>query len=167
MNCREIIAGLGSAVAWPVAARAQQPDRVRRIGVLMQLDENDPIVKPRLSAFTEALADLGWIDNRNLRMDVRWYGDDTNRISRALAQELVSLQPDADVMGHKQPPALQKKDWVKARHTAPTGIRCRSSRRRSLMRRREFIAGLGSATAWSRAALAQQAVSRDPRRSIR
>ena len=52
---REFIAGLGSTAAWP-AARAQQPDRVRRIGVLMGLDENDPIAKPRVSAFTQALA---------------------------------------------------------------------------------------------------------------
>ena len=66
---------------------------MRRIGVLMPGDENDPVVKPRLSAFTQALADLGWTDGRNVRMDLRWGGDDTNRI-RALAQELVGLQPD-------------------------------------------------------------------------
>jgi putative tryptophan/tyrosine transport system substrate-binding protein len=90
---REFIAGLGSTAAWPLAARAQQGDRVRRIGVLMPGDENDPVQKPRLSAFTQALADLGWTDGRNVRMDFRWHGDDTNRI-RALAQELVGLQPD-------------------------------------------------------------------------
>ena len=66
---------------------------VRRIGVLMSFDENDPEGKLRLSAFTQALADLGWTDGRNLRMDVRWGGGETNRI-RALAQELVGLQPD-------------------------------------------------------------------------
>jgi putative ABC transport system substrate-binding protein len=90
---REFIAGLGSAAAWPVVARAQQGDRVRRIGVLMGGDENDPLRKTSLSAFTQALADLGWTDGRNLRMDLRWHGDDLNRI-RALAQELVGLQPD-------------------------------------------------------------------------
>jgi putative tryptophan/tyrosine transport system substrate-binding protein len=90
---REFIAGLGSAAAWPLAARAQPGDRVRRIGVLISLDENDPELKPRISAFTQALADLGWIDGRNMRMDLRWYGGDNNR-SRALAQELVGLQPD-------------------------------------------------------------------------
>jgi putative ABC transport system substrate-binding protein len=78
---------------WPFAARAQQGDRVRRIGVHMGLDENDPLVKPRLSAFTKALADLGWTDGRNARIDLRWGGGDTNRM-RALAQELVGLQPD-------------------------------------------------------------------------
>jgi putative ABC transport system substrate-binding protein len=93
MKRREFIAGLGSAAAWPLAVRAQQGDRVRRIGVLMPYDENDPLTKPRVSAFTQALADLGWIDGRNVRMDLRGYGDDINRI-QALAQELVGLQPD-------------------------------------------------------------------------
>src|SRR6516162_3526053 len=93
MRRREFIAGLGSAAVWPVVARAQQGDRVGRIGMLMPADENDPLMKPRLSAFTQALADLGWTDGRNLRMDLRRYGGDINRI-RALAQELVSLQPD-------------------------------------------------------------------------
>ena len=90
MKRREFIAGLGSAAAWPVVAWAQQ---MRRIGVLMSGDENDPVWKPRLSAFTQALADLGWSDGRNVRMDLRWHGDDINKI-RALAQELVGLQPD-------------------------------------------------------------------------
>ena len=83
----------GAAVAWPVVASAQQGDRVRRIGVLMGGDENDPEPKRRLSAFTQALAGLGWTDGRNVRMDLLWYGDDINRI-RAVAQELVGLQPD-------------------------------------------------------------------------
>ena len=84
--------------SWPLAARAQQGERVRRIGVLMPGDENDPVAKPRFSAFTQALADLGWTDGRNVRMDLRWGGDDTNRI-RALAQELVGLQPDIILTG--------------------------------------------------------------------
>ena len=90
---REFIAGLGSAAAWPVVARAQQGDRVRRIGVLMPFEENHPEGKLRYAAFAQALADLGWTEGRNLRMDLRWGGDDTNRV-RALAQELVGLQPD-------------------------------------------------------------------------
>ena len=73
----------------PIVARAQQGDRVRRIGVLMSYDENDPVAKARISAFIQALAGLGWADGRNVRMDVRWAGD-----MRALAQELVGLQPD-------------------------------------------------------------------------
>jgi putative tryptophan/tyrosine transport system substrate-binding protein len=93
MRRREFIAGLGSAATWPIAAQAQQGDRVRRIGVLMPGDENDPVQKPVLSGFTQALADLSWTDGRNVRMDLRWGSGDNNRI-RAHAQELVGLQPD-------------------------------------------------------------------------
>jgi putative ABC transport system substrate-binding protein len=93
INRRETIALLGSAARWPLAAWAQQGNRVRRIGVLMPGDENDPVYRPRVSAFTQALADLGWTDGRNVRLDLRWGGTDINRI-RALAQELVGLQPD-------------------------------------------------------------------------
>jgi putative ABC transport system substrate-binding protein len=89
MRRREFIVGL-SAAAWPVVARAQQPERMRRIGVLMPYDETDQ--KFLVSAFTQALADLGWTNDRNVRVDVR-YGDDINRM-RALAQELVGLEPD-------------------------------------------------------------------------
>ena len=70
MRRREFIAGLGSAATWPVVARAQQSDRVRRIGVLMAGDENDPRSKTIASAFTQALAGLGWTDGRNVRMEL-------------------------------------------------------------------------------------------------
>ena len=93
INRRETIALLGGAAAWPLAARAQQGDRVRRIDVLLPYDETDSVGKTYLSAFTQALADLGWADGRNVRMDLRWGGADPNRIRR-LAQELVGLQPD-------------------------------------------------------------------------
>jgi putative ABC transport system substrate-binding protein len=95
---REFITGLGSAAAWPVVARAQQGDRVRRIGVLTATGENDPAGKLRLPAFTQALADLGWIVGRDLRTEVRLTGADTNR-TRALAKELVGLQPDIILAG--------------------------------------------------------------------
>ena len=75
MKRRQFIAGLGSAAAWAVVARAQQGDRVRRIGMLMAGDETDPVRKPYISALTQALADLGWTDGRNVRMDLRWHGD--------------------------------------------------------------------------------------------
>jgi putative ABC transport system substrate-binding protein len=88
---RDFIAGLGGAAAWPLAARAQQGNRVRRIGVLLPFEENDPEQKRRLFGFTQALADLGWINGRNVRMDLRWGGSHTNRI-RALAQDLVGLR---------------------------------------------------------------------------
>jgi putative tryptophan/tyrosine transport system substrate-binding protein len=86
MRRREFIAGLGSATAWPLAARAQQGDRVRRIGVLG--GGGRPLL-----AFMHALAGLGWTDGRNVRIYLRGFGDDINRI-RARAQELVGLQPD-------------------------------------------------------------------------
>jgi putative ABC transport system substrate-binding protein len=90
---RKFITLLGGAAAWPLAAHAQQGDRVRRIGYLMSGDENDPVWKPRLSAFTQALAELGWTDGRNVRMHLRWDGSDINR-TRTLARELAGLQPD-------------------------------------------------------------------------
>src|SRR5215471_14618414 len=93
MKRREFITGLAGAAAWPLAARAQQGNRVRRISVLFSAVENDPVQKTRLSAFTQALADLGWTDGRNVRMDLRWGRGDANRI-RGLAQDLAGLQPD-------------------------------------------------------------------------
>ena len=98
MNKRKFITLLGGAAAWPLVARAQQGDRVRRIGVFMSFYENDPEGKLRYSAFTQALADLGWADGRNVRIDLRWGGADINRI-RALAQELVGLKPDIILTG--------------------------------------------------------------------
>ena len=93
MNRREFITLLGGAAAWPLAARTQQGERVRRIGVLMSYDENDPVAEARVSAFTQALAGLGWNDRRKVRLEVRWGGGDADRM-RALAHELVGLQPD-------------------------------------------------------------------------
>jgi putative ABC transport system substrate-binding protein len=95
---RDFITLLGGVAAWSLAARAQQGDRVRRIGVLRVFDETDPEGKPRYSAFTQALTDLGWTDGRNVRIDVRWGSGDANRM-RALARELVELQPDIIVTG--------------------------------------------------------------------
>jgi putative ABC transport system substrate-binding protein len=105
---REFITLLGGAAAWPLAARAQQRAGVRRIGVLMSGDENDPLRKTYVSAFTQALAGLGWTDGRNLRTDLRWWGVDINRMI-ALAQELVGLQPDIIVTtGTSATAALQR-----------------------------------------------------------
>jgi putative tryptophan/tyrosine transport system substrate-binding protein len=95
---RDFIAGLGSAATWPLAAGAQQADRVRRIGVLMGYSENDPLAELRLSALIQTLPGLGWTDGRNVQIDVRWGGADNNRI-QTLAHELVGLQPDIIVAG--------------------------------------------------------------------
>ena len=90
---RAFVTLLGGAALWPLVVHAQQGNRVRRIGVLTVGDENDPLVKTLLSAFTQALAGLGWADGRNVRMDLRWGGDDISRM-RTLARELVGQQPD-------------------------------------------------------------------------
>jgi putative ABC transport system substrate-binding protein len=104
---RDFITLLCGAAAWPLAARAQQSDRVRRIGVLMWLDENDPGAKSDFSAFSQALAGLGWTDGRNVRVDLRWFGDDINRVP-ALAQELVGLRPDVILASAAATRALQR-----------------------------------------------------------
>jgi putative tryptophan/tyrosine transport system substrate-binding protein len=93
MRRREFIAGIGGAAVWPVVARAQQGDRMRRVGVLMGYDENDPEAKGWLSGFIHGLLELGWIDGRNVRMDVRWAAGNVDRM-RLFAKELVNLQPD-------------------------------------------------------------------------
>jgi putative tryptophan/tyrosine transport system substrate-binding protein len=99
---------LGGAAIWPLAVRAQQPDPMRRVGVLMAFDETDPEGKARLSGFTQGLSELGWTDSRNLRMDVRWAIDSVDRV-RALAKELVDLQSDV-ILGGATPAtaALQR-----------------------------------------------------------
>ena len=91
---REFITLLGgAAVAWPVAARAQQAERMRRIGVFINPVADDPVTQARLAAFVEGLQQLGWTDGRNVRIDTRWSAgnpDDT----RKSAAELVALAPD-------------------------------------------------------------------------
>jgi putative tryptophan/tyrosine transport system substrate-binding protein len=93
MRRREFIAVLGSAAAWPLTGRAQQPTGIRRVGVLMNLSENDLETQHLVTVFREALTQLGWDDGRNLRIDYRWAGGDVARI-RTFAKELVELSPD-------------------------------------------------------------------------
>ena len=94
MQRREFITLVGgAAAAWPLGARAQQPDRVRRIGVLMVFAENDEVWQAYLAAFKHRLQDLGWTDGRNVRIDIRFTGENTERI-RIAAAELVALAPD-------------------------------------------------------------------------
>jgi putative tryptophan/tyrosine transport system substrate-binding protein len=105
---REFIVGLGGAVAWPRVPRAQQPERMRRIGVLSEFNENEPESKAYLSGFTQGLAELGWADGRNLRIDVRWGAGNVDRM-RMFAKELVDLRPDT-IIGSSTPAtaALQR-----------------------------------------------------------
>jgi putative tryptophan/tyrosine transport system substrate-binding protein len=90
---REFIGLLGGAAAWLVAARAQQPDRVRRIGVLMQLAADDPEAQARVTTFRAHLEQLGWTDKRNVQIDTRFGEGDADRIRKS-ATELVALAPD-------------------------------------------------------------------------
>ena len=90
---RDFITLIGSAAAWPLAARAQQPERMRRIGVLMSTAADHSESKARLAAFLQRLQQLGWVDGRNARIDVRWPGSDFARF-RSDAAELAALAPD-------------------------------------------------------------------------
>ena len=90
---REFITLLGGAAVWPLAARAQQGERMRRIGVLMSLAADDPEGQARLTVFAQGLQELGWSVGRNLRIDYRWAAGDTNR-SRSYTAELLTLAPD-------------------------------------------------------------------------
>ena len=91
---REFITLLGgAAAAWPLAARAQQAERMRRIGVLMQLAADDPEGQRRIAAFLQGLQQLGWTVGRNVRIEYRWAAGDADAIRR-YAAELVALAPD-------------------------------------------------------------------------
>ena len=95
MRRREFITLLGGVAAvWPLAARAQQPDRMRRIGVLLPYAESDHEARSWFAAFREALRNMGWTEGSNLRIELRWSAGDADRM-RTLAKELVDLRPDA------------------------------------------------------------------------
>jgi putative tryptophan/tyrosine transport system substrate-binding protein len=95
---REFITLLCGAAAWPLAARAQQRERMRRIGVLMALAADDPEGQARLTAFVQGLQELGWTDGRNVQIDYRWPAGDAERIRR-YAAELAALAPDIILAG--------------------------------------------------------------------
>jgi len=105
---RKFIAALSGAVAWPLVARAQQPDRVRRIGVLQPAAADDPVFQARLAAFVQSLQQLGWTDGHNVRIDTRWATTDAAEI-RKQAAELVALAPDVILAAGDStvPPLLQ------------------------------------------------------------
>jgi putative ABC transport system substrate-binding protein len=93
MRRREFITLVGGAAAWPLTARAQQPERIRRIGVLLNRIADDPEGRARFTAFVQGLQQLGWVDGRNVRMDVRWTAGVDGHF-RKYAAELVALAPD-------------------------------------------------------------------------
>ena len=93
MKRRGFIAGLGVAAVWPLAARAQQPGAMRRIGVLMNRTANDPEASSFVGAFAQGLAELGWTIGRNVRVEYRWGANDAD-LDRRYAAELVALAPD-------------------------------------------------------------------------
>jgi ABC transporter substrate binding protein len=101
MRRREFIAGLGGAAVWPLVARAQQPDRMRRIGVLMNVVQEDPGGPGEVMAFRQGLTELGWIEGRNIDIEFRWPGGDTER-AQTFAKELVGLRPDV-LVGRSTP----------------------------------------------------------------
>ena len=106
---REFITLLGgAAVTWPLVARAQQPERMRRIGVLMPATADDPIAQARLAAFHKGLQQLGWTDGRNVQIDVRWYSGIAAE-TRKLAAEFAALAPDVILAtgSHSVAPLLQ------------------------------------------------------------
>ena len=93
MRRREFVGLLGGAATWPLAVRAQQPERMRRIGVLMSTAEDDPESKARLAAFQQTLQQLGWTDGQNMRIEVRWPAGNSELL-RKYAAELAALTPD-------------------------------------------------------------------------
>ena len=101
MRRREFIAALGSAAAWPLVARGQQSDKIRRVGVPMSYVETDPEAQERLITFRRGLATLGWSEGSNLHIDVRWSSGDTARAT-SFAKELVALQSNA-ILAHSTP----------------------------------------------------------------
>jgi putative tryptophan/tyrosine transport system substrate-binding protein len=115
MKRRDFITLLGGAAAsWPLAARGQQADRVRRMGILVTWPETDAEGGSRISAFRQGLQALGWMDGRNLRIDIRWGADSPER-ARTLAAELLSVTPDLIIVGNPVPLAAV----VQQSHSVP------------------------------------------------
>jgi putative ABC transport system substrate-binding protein len=101
MRRRDFIVAAGATVAWPLATRAEQPDKMRLIGVLMGFAESDPTARSMVEAFRSALPKLGWTEGSNVRMEVRWGGYDADK-TKKLAKELVDLRPDV-ILGQTTP----------------------------------------------------------------
>jgi putative tryptophan/tyrosine transport system substrate-binding protein len=114
MRRREFMLAFGGAATWPLAAGAQQPEGMRRIGVLISVAESDPEGQTWFKAFMQGMQAVGWTDGSNIRIDVRWGGGEFDRMQR-LAKELVDLQPE--VLFAVTTPAV--KAVLRETHTIP------------------------------------------------
>jgi putative ABC transport system substrate-binding protein len=103
MRRREFIGLVGGAAAWPLVARAQQGERIRRVGLLTGLAQDDPEAQARIKAFQQRLQKLGWTEGRNVHIDYRWTAGDVGR-ARTYAAELVALAPNVILVN--TPPGL-------------------------------------------------------------
>ena len=112
MRRRQFITLLGGAAAWPLAAYAQQPQRIPQIGVLMGVAESDPGGQARIAAFQQGLADLGWTVGRNIHLEYRWAAGDIDR-TRAYAAELVALAPEM-LVGNGTPALTALRDATRS-----------------------------------------------------
>jgi putative ABC transport system substrate-binding protein len=98
MRRREFVTLVGRAIVWPFAADAQQPDRIRRVGVLISSASDDPVAQARVATFVQGLRQLGWTDGRNVRIDTRWVSNNVDN-GRKYAAELIALAPDVILAG--------------------------------------------------------------------
>jgi putative tryptophan/tyrosine transport system substrate-binding protein len=115
MRRRDFVSLIGSAAVWPLALRAQQPERMRRVGVLMAHAESDPEFQQYLAAFRQELQKLGWTEGRNIRIDSRWGALDDAELRKRSANELVALQPDV-ILTQNTPPTAS---MLQQTHTIP------------------------------------------------
>jgi putative ABC transport system substrate-binding protein len=114
---RDFVRLIGSAAAaWPLTVRAQQPERMRRIGILLNVSSNDPQYQAWVGAFLQALALFGWTIGRNVRIDTRWAGTNADEIRRHAA-ELVALAPEV-ILAHGAGPVAA---LLQASRTVPIG----------------------------------------------
>src|SRR5215470_8136738 len=110
MRRRNFISLVGGAAAWPLAARAQQRERMRRVGVFMPMSERDPDAKPRLVAFQRGLEKLGWSEGRNIHLDVRFAVSGNEQQVEMLVKELLALSPDVVVVVSTAPTAAFQRE---------------------------------------------------------
>ena len=140
---REFITLLGgAAAAWPLAARAQQAERMRRIGVLMNFAADDPESQARIAAFLQGLQQLGWTDGRNVRIDFRWAAGRGRSISAIRRRSFSRSRPDV-ILGHTAAPSVQ-------RHCSGRPAPCRSCSRTSPTRSAPGLVAQPGAAGWQR-----------------